>query len=162
MIRTPDLTVTTLVDRVNGLELELARLRGESETDALTGLGNRRMLDRRRSEGYYLVVDLDGFKAAQDHHPLGHQYGDQVLREFSDYLRGVCRADDSVVLARTGGDEFTINVHNIQAAERLETAVHCWRSRDGKVSASCGIGRDTTSADAAMYHDKDRRRRERI
>ena len=83
--------------------------------DALTGLGNRRLLEtvvereRQRALRYrhpltVACVDLDGFKAVNDRR--GHAVGDRVLAEVGAWLRGGLRAVD--IPARTGGDEFTV------------------------------------------------------
>lgn len=83
--------------------------------DELTGLPNRRLFsDRltgaiersRRTQGNLAVflLDLNGFKAIND--SVGHQAGDQVLREISNNLRECAHFFDG--LARLGGDEFTM------------------------------------------------------
>jgi diguanylate cyclase (GGDEF)-like protein len=83
--------------------------------DELTGLPNRRLFadrltiaieraDRMRSRLALVILDLNGFKKIND--TLGHQVGDQVLREVSAHLRKSVRASDT--LARLGGDEFII------------------------------------------------------
>jgi diguanylate cyclase len=91
------------------------RLEQLARRDALTGLGNRRMLEERmayeiarhrRHERRFCVVamDLDGFKAVNDRY--GHQAGDEVLREVARALQRTVREQDTVV--RLGGDEFCI------------------------------------------------------
>lgn len=83
-----------------------------AETDALTGLLNRRGLAKgfdklASSNGFaLLIVDLDGFKQINDTH--GHAAGDTVLIEIAERLRDAVRHDDLV--SRTGGDEFVLFV----------------------------------------------------
>ncbi len=83
--------------------------------DELTGLANRRGLQqrldeavarsRRRSDLLALVlIDLDHFKDVNDR--LGHDGGDEVLREVAARLRRAGRASDTI--ARLGGDEFAV------------------------------------------------------
>ena len=91
------------------------RTRHEADTDALTGLANRRALERTlqaalgrartrsRSVGV-IMLDLDGFKAIND--TLGHAAGDEALREVAKRLRGCVRERDLV--ARLGGDEVVV------------------------------------------------------
>ncbi len=84
-------------------------------TDALTGLLNRRgflqelqaVISRHQRTGQkaaLLYLDLDGFKRIND--TLGHERGDQVLRQVSGQLKSCLRPYDR--LARIGGDEFTV------------------------------------------------------
>jgi diguanylate cyclase (GGDEF)-like protein len=107
-----------------------------ADTDALTGLRNRRFfhetLQREctRAHRYgrslaLLVLDVDDFKAINER--VGHLAGDTVLAEVAARLRAVLRASD--VACRVGGDEFAIVLPEAgaqQAAqlyERVATAV---------------------------------------
>jgi len=91
------------------------RLRHMSRTDALTGLENRRSIERhldlmfahgqRLSEPLSCVMcDLDRFKSVNDEH--GHQAGDVVLKQFAAMLKGLAREID--VVGRYGGEEFIV------------------------------------------------------
>ena len=83
--------------------------------DELTGLPNRRLFEERLTHALdrcrrtndtlaVLLLDLNGFKAIND--SLGHQAGDQVLREVAHNLRDTLHPSDT--LARLGGDEFVL------------------------------------------------------
>ena len=83
--------------------------------DPLTQLPNRRlMIDRlvqarQRAAlegefGAFLLIDLDDFKAIND--TLGHDVGDELLRQVAHRLQGILREHDTV--ARQGGDEFAL------------------------------------------------------
>ncbi len=156
-------------------ETELLRL---AETDPLTGLPNRRFLERHlalaldRPEGPWpalLCLDLDRFKPINDE--LGHAQGDQVLAAIAGILRGSCREGD--LAARLGGDEFVVVLEQgspaqaMLAAERLRHAVGEYRldaaGRTWRVGVSIGIALgapDLTPeellarADAACYAAK--------
>jgi len=91
------------------------RLRHMSQTDALTGLDNRRHLEeridemfehaKRLNEPFSLVMcDLDRFKSVNDEH--GHQAGDAVLKQFAKILRHEIREIDRA--GRFGGEEFML------------------------------------------------------
>ncbi|HZS24205.1 MAG TPA: GGDEF domain-containing protein [Gaiellaceae bacterium] len=97
----------------------LARMFGElsdqAETDALTGLANRRTLDERLDEevdraqrhGTHLslvLVDIDDFKQVNDR--FGHQSGDDVLRAVAPVFAGTLRELD--LAGRFGGEEFAV------------------------------------------------------
>jgi len=99
-------------------DLDLTRLRrsaGESRTDALTGIGNRRAIDERLGEeidranryGHplsLLMIDIDDFKLVNDR--LGHAAGDQTLQAVSSTIERSIRTID--IAARYGGDEFVV------------------------------------------------------
>jgi two-component system cell cycle response regulator len=98
-------------------------------TDPLTGLNNRRDFAARlressayaiRHEQPFAVVmlDLDGFKSANDDH--GHADGDRVLVHFAEAIRAVLRADD--VAFRYGGDEFVLLLRACDATRAVEVA----------------------------------------
>ena len=84
-------------------------------TDALTGVYNRRYIDRRlleeiaraRRQQYCIAcmyIDIDHFKKVNDTH--GHQGGDEVLREVAARIRQELRRSDA--LGRFGGEEFVV------------------------------------------------------
>ncbi|NRR31960.1 sensor domain-containing diguanylate cyclase [Oxalobacteraceae bacterium] len=84
-------------------------------TDSLTGVYNRRYIDRRlleeiaraRRQGYpisFMYIDIDHFKRVND--TVGHQGGDEVLREVAGRIKAELRVSDA--LARFGGEEFVV------------------------------------------------------
>ena len=149
-----------------------------AETDALTGLGNRRALDRAVTQlakhGYDVGVatlDLDHFKQVNDTH--GHDAGDAVLRAAATVLRSELRGADRAF--RSGGEEFIFLLPQttldgaIRTAERVRDAIEnllIQPAPDGpvlRVTGSFGVsvwgGRsDYVSAalrsDAALYEAK--------
>ncbi len=110
--------------RMVGVHSDISNLKlAESELvhlayhDQLTGLGNRKafyeqldqllaQMERSPSDeiGAVLLLDLDNFKDVND--GLGHDSGDELLRQVTDRLRRTIRKSD--VLFRWGGDEFII------------------------------------------------------
>ncbi|MBP9566061.1 MAG: GGDEF domain-containing protein [Sulfurospirillum sp.] len=103
---------------------DLAVLKQESITDALTGLRNRRYFDQRiseevaRSTRYKLpltlmLIDVDHFKKIND--TYGHTVGDEVLQTLSKIIQNVVR--DSDIVARYGGEEIVIITPNTTKEE---------------------------------------------
>ncbi len=156
-------------------------LRKQAGIDALTGLPNRRLLTERlrqevsraaRSESgvALLFIDLDRFKEVND--SLGHEVGDQLLRQAALRIRGCLRTSDTV--ARLGGDEFVALLSNVTDVAHLGTLAEKliadlslpYEASGGQmfVSASIGIASyplDATTAqgllscaDQAMYSAK--------
>ena len=103
---------------------ELSRARTEAERDKLTGLYNRRGMEKRveiflkqeTPAGTFVLFDLDNFKRVNDSE--GHPEGDRVLERFAACLRECFRKDDS--LGRLGGDEFAALISGPVPDERLE------------------------------------------
>ncbi|RSM67824.1 GGDEF domain-containing protein [Actinoplanes sp. ATCC 53533] len=101
---------TMLRQAYRRVELEAARTTADlaASSDALTGLGNRRMFDRRidtvADGGSLLLIDVDRFKDINDR--FSHGVGDRVLGEIAAVLRSHCRHDE--VAIRFGGDEFAM------------------------------------------------------
>lgn len=150
--------------------------------DVLTGLPNRALFLDRLSQSLLLAMrekgrigvmflDLDKFKPIND--TLGHDAGDEILREMGERLRGCVRETDTV--ARLGGDEFTIILHRIKketaairVAEKILTAMSLPfypKNVECHVGVSIGIsiypehGLDQQTlmkkADYAMYQAKE-------
>jgi diguanylate cyclase (GGDEF)-like protein len=103
---------------------QAAKTQHQALHDALTGLPNRTLLhdridqaihqaDRELVPAALLLLDLDRFKEVND--TLGHHYGDQLLVQVGERLRGRLRQVDTV--ARLGGDEFAVLLPRIQTAE---------------------------------------------
>jgi diguanylate cyclase (GGDEF)-like protein/PAS domain S-box-containing protein len=139
----------------SGLLLQLAEL---SRTDELTGLPNRRaweeLLDRElrvaRRTGLPLSVvmlDLDHFKAYNDHH--GHQGGDRLLWLAGHLWRENLR--DTDVLARWGGEEFGLLLPACDAASAHQLLARLHELPLDGVTFSAGIAEwDRASSDEAL------------
>lgn len=154
------------------LEEELARM---ATRDALTGLYNRREVERRleeevrRAERYerpvaLLWIDLDHFKAVNDRH--GHARGDEVLRRVSGLIAESVRAVD--IAARYGGEEFLVVLAERDLVEACETAERLRQLIESQVlavdgdtavrlSASIGVAvfPDHASSADALCHEAD-------
>jgi diguanylate cyclase (GGDEF)-like protein len=96
----------------------------EAETDALTGLLNRRALFERHGRAplpartAVVLFDLDAFKAVNDRH--GHAAGDAVLRRFTEAIRASLRPGDTA--CRMGGEEFALVLPAASAELALQMA----------------------------------------
>jgi diguanylate cyclase (GGDEF)-like protein/PAS domain S-box-containing protein len=149
-------------------------LRRRAMTDELTGCLNRAAIlqaledhiacGMRRAERAIMFIDLDEFKAINDHY--GHAAGDELLRTVAKQLRSAVREEDLV--GRIGGDEFLIvcpdvgGAHRaVRLAERIEKTLRESVSASIGVAWSCGedgaTGELLERADRAMYAAKRRR-----
>ena len=185
--------MTTVLSRLLGdllrrRQLE-AELRKEREAfrhlalhDPLTGLANRRSLERRMAEmltvaadrcrpSSVLFVDIDDFKGVNDR--LGHEAGDHVLVEVANGLSAV--VGSGALVGRWGGDEFLVVPHDLASpdeavalAERIlghfevsievgDGQLHRARLSVGvgwSADSSCGVDMVVRTADEALYQAK--------
>ncbi|MDQ1292925.1 MAG: hypothetical protein QG608_806 [Actinomycetota bacterium] len=172
---------TRVIEERKKLEDELVR---RATHDPLTGLANRSLITakaetalalRTASKLGLLFCDLDKFKAVNDR--LGHEAGDELLRQVAVRLSNCLRPSDT--LARFGGDEFVVLLEGIHSPQEIDdVGGRLLRSLDepfdlrgefiqismsvGGVLASAGDRRTPgdllRDADAAMYAAKDRGR----
>jgi diguanylate cyclase (GGDEF)-like protein len=154
------------------LAVLFARVRALSLVDPLTGLLNRTgflasvqrelAAARRTAEPLVLVViDLDGFKAVNDHH--GHDAGDRLLVALADGWRSHLRPRD--LAGRLGGDEFAVA---LPATTVTQTGALVERLRaTAPIGFSVGVAATRSTepldetlhrADRRMYADKSDRR----
>ncbi|AKF04504.1 diguanylate cyclase/phosphodiesterase (GGDEF & EAL domains) with PAS/PAC sensor(s) [Sandaracinus amylolyticus] len=178
-------------DVTERVELEASRSRETSQLvelmhrDELTGLYNRRgfhehagaLLARGRAEDrpvLFVFCDVNGLKVINDE--LGHEAGDDVIRDAGALLRACAR--DTDVVARLGGDELVVaamvrdedaagafdrrlrelvRAHNAREERPFRVSLSVgsalWRARDGK-----DLEAMVQEADAAMYAQKRARR----
>ncbi|MXV19091.1 sensor domain-containing diguanylate cyclase [Deinococcus xianganensis] len=123
-----------------------------AQLDDLTGLPNRRQLDRwltgaleAREPLSVILLDLDHFKRVND--TFGHEVGDEVLRHVSGVLRGSVRGGErgGDRVGRWGGEEFLILVRGDQRAAQSITGRVRAQLADtrhplvGAVTVSCGV-----------------------
>jgi diguanylate cyclase (GGDEF)-like protein len=160
---------------------DVSRLTRQAQTDALTGIPNRRSLDERLIEELaraeklgtcftFVIADIDNFKLINDRY--GHQAGDDVLRAVARVFGASVREVD--LAARYGGEEFALVLPNTRVAgaqrivERLrravaEIAVEGPTGKQLSVTASFGVAGFPTfatveelveAADSALYQAK--------
>jgi two-component system, cell cycle response regulator len=173
------LSITAVIGRMALTFRENAKLlersRSEAETDALTGLANRRKLlvdlDERleaRAPTLLILFDLDGFKSYND--AFGHPAGDSLLRRLARNLEDASRRFGRAY--RMGGDEFCV-LADAHAADRttvMQTTTKALEEEGEGFTITAASGAivlpDETAdlsealrvADTRLYGNKDSRR----
>jgi diguanylate cyclase (GGDEF)-like protein/PAS domain S-box-containing protein len=168
------ITLTDITVRINYQE----KLRKVAEYDPLTGLVNRNLLFDRLQQTFYVAerektlvcvmfLDLDGFKLIND--KLGHDIGDELLKQVALRLKQTLRKNDTI--ARFGGDEFVVLLGHddhpatiSRVAEKVITAIaRPFNLKDNEVNITTSVGIATglaaeaspntliKQADAALY-----------
>lgn len=167
-----------LAERIDELSTQLADARRESETDVLTGLGNRKRFEQAVARAMQLStiggapvslvsMDLDNLKLINDRG--GHAAGDAALQTFATCLSKVFLGEADV-LCRVGGDEFMALLPHarLPLAERLshrlvQTVDAIAAGDEPALSVSVGyaevrrgedVGAWLARADAALYEAK--------
>ena len=153
------------------LRLEKESMLNELKFDGLTNVYNRKYFMNSSqkvykklqdtNESYSIVMaDIDHFKNVND--TYGHQYGDDVLKEFATLLKGSLRSLDKV--ARYGGEEFIIllltdekNSEKVIEGIRKSVEAYDFGEQSIKLTASFGIAqyRDDLSIDAIIKRADD-------
>lgn len=169
---------------IKSLKEQLKEKEKQANTDALTGLNNRRVFEQMyfkliETDPYMeislIMIDIDKFKLFNDNH--GHLMGDQVLRLVGSLMKAEC--PEPLVPVRYGGEEFALLCPGLDAdeacdvAERLRAklcSVSLSNKRTGKkippVTASFGVsyarGDELNQlierADTALYMAKEKGR----
>ncbi len=162
---------------IRRVSFQAKQLADQAMYDPLTGLPNRSLLhdrleqeieiSKREHKSFgVLLMDLDRFKEVND--TLGHDVGDELLREVGRRLIETVRDEDTV--ARLGGDEYVVLIHNLdpkgasfianKVLAALDKPFH-WQNQSIDIGASLGLSfypsqcDDASSllrcADIAMY-----------
>jgi diguanylate cyclase (GGDEF)-like protein len=173
--------VTELAVAWKEREVALEALRDSSERDALTGLYNRRHVDRRLQSEFnswtrhqetfaVLLFDIDHFKRIND--TYGHPMGDAVLRNIAATVSPQLRNSD--ILGRYGGEEFIVILPHCDEAgaavvgEKIRAAIEhaALQASTGPLSVTVsvggcaatdgltGVGALVAEADQALYEAK--------
>ena len=107
------------------LENSNSLLKKVSETDPLTGVGNRRYLENQlqlhqaqAKDLAFLLLDIDHFKSINDLY--GHKTGDHLLKDLAERVKTLCRKDE--VFARIGGEEFVVILFGLTEKSAVEFA----------------------------------------
>ena len=137
--------------------------------DPLTGLGNRRMLQKRLKEEIerirryntdefsLLIIDIDNFKKIND--SFGHLIGDEILKAVSQKLTDLTRTMDDVI--RWGGEEFAILLPHTSLTNAYEFANRIRMDIENtsfmnqiKMTVSIGVGQFATLEKETEFFDR--------
>jgi diguanylate cyclase (GGDEF)-like protein len=120
----------SMVQTFTRLDKEQKELYKMARTDSLSGLANRHSLDEylkrliadsehSKNEFAFLFLDIDHFKDVNDE--LGHTVGDELLKSISAKIKKAIPENDFV--ARVGGDEFVVILHQYSSLSELTKRV---------------------------------------
>ncbi len=174
-------TVDQLRAQISSYEERMQEAERLASVDPLTGVNNRRIFERRverrvadASPFFVMYLDLNEFKQIND--TLGHQAGDDLLKQFAGELSHSLRSTDMV--GRMGGDEFAVVVdgaagdgkQRIEDVKKHVNGDYSLVTEKGKrkvpITAAIGLSvwkpgitsqQLLHAADQAMYEDKKRR-----
>jgi diguanylate cyclase (GGDEF)-like protein len=183
----PATAVAALLAEIDDLRAEIVRLQQLADTDCLTNLANRRLVEQEINRAIQMaarhglpatlaLLDVDGLKAINDRH--GHLAGDAVLAHLGQQLRAAFRETD--IVGRLAGDEFALILPLADApaaTARLNAFVACLARRPAptakgplpvrlsfgvaEIEAGDTVARFIGRADARMYRAKRAQRSDR-
>lgn len=166
LVQTPgrDPTIFAMVEDVSQNHALAREVEHQASHDPLTGLINRREIERRLEQALLNVrthggvhslcyIDLDYFKLVND--GLGHAAGDQLLRSLAEYLVGAVRDGDWI--GRMGGDEFALFLAHAGQEDARQVLQRVMRSlgqagavqEEGTPQVRCSVGVVEITADVA-------------
>lgn len=138
-----------MLESMNTFHHRIVKLNLDAQTDALTGLLNRRgqemalaALEQSRQDFSIVAVDIDHFKPVND--TWGHDTGDLILKFLADAMRTCSRDED--LLCRSGGEEFLMLLPATppegaqHVAERLRAHVDAWHGLPGPGHITISLG----------------------
>lgn len=139
---------------VSSYETKLKKVEELALRDALTGLANRRNVERQvesriaRGDAFCVVMlDLNRLKQVNDRH--GHLAGDNLLQQFAQELRSGLRSSDLV--GRWGGDEFLVVIDGETSGARAQIErLQQWVFGDYTIRLGKGSGEVKVHVDAAV------------
>lgn len=149
------------IDKEKKAEL---KLRKQIQYDGMTGLLNRETFTAKVADVFaekdlakchaLIMLDIDQFKTHND--VYGHPFGDQVIRETAQLIKGFLRNSD--LCGRLGGDEFMILLNNISSEAdvipRISLLCNLLRRRyRGKGQISCSMGVAFYPKDGAAFEE---------
>lgn len=153
-----------LSERAHDIEIANRELAELSQSDPLTGLGNRRALanavkywqsqNTPSSQASLLLVDVDHFKAVNDNY--GHDEGDRVLVSLSHQLQSSLKTSDLAV--RYGGEEFALWLPSSGredaecTAQRIHENVQRVTVADNSITVSIGVATCTNALDTEFLN----------
>lgn len=177
------ITLLTFQNKVNSVAQKMnEELNRIAWYDNLTSLYNRAYLlklirlkiEAKKYKFAILFIDLDGFKKIND--TLGHEAGDQVLRDYAKKLKNNFKNDSNIDLGRVGGDEFIVLIEyeneelilflNSAISKIIEATQQPFYVKNNKFKISQSIGISLypehanteeellRKSDLAMYHNK--------
>ncbi|NCC67347.1 MAG: diguanylate cyclase, partial [Clostridia bacterium] len=173
---TDDIKAFVIFTNIDCDRREMERLSRLASIDSLTGVFNRETVYNKVSAllseampedvSALFMIDLDNFKQVND--LLGHQAGDELLKNASAALTDVFRDDD--VVGRVGGDEFMAFLPNVSDSavirERADKILEALMFSVGSLSLTASVGVAVcrgpgktfnqlyAEADMALYHAK--------
>jgi len=147
--------ITRELEKKNAqLKEALSTVKRIMNTDPLTGIFNRRAIDKLISREFSLalrhklplsvvMIDIDFFKKIND--TYGHEIGDYVLKSFASKVKKLIRKED--IFGRYGGEEFILILPNTkidnsyQASERIRQKLEKMKLKGikGNITASFGL-----------------------